>query len=472
MAGRPRKDEKIKTKGRKGTGTINKCVQKNDRKERRLPKMCKICSECKDRSICNNRQGRNACEKCKKCTNKNCDRFYITVKYKAFSPQVNNSPREYLGSFDTHEEAQESIDKYKNGGFVEKNNISLFNVLKEKNDLRRSANVIKSSTDDRNEAVRNIMKKNGIGNKPIQKITTKDMQKYLNSLKDIYSQSEIDKQRDEANSGFNYAMKYDLVKENPVTDLEKVISNKKTKKARPFELEEQQLILNYINDDKNLYKLTDIRSTMDGLTFRNIVNLAFSTGQRIGELLALQQTTKKHSSDIDFERKIFIISKTITTEHNKLVLGNSTKNAEKRRRQGLPEEREISFNIAPPNVIESIFISQIEHLKNLKNNPNHFLFCNNKGKFITQHQVTDTFKRICRELHIQDDNPQGCYIHQARHSFVTRCLEAGMKVETIADLIGDTVEQVQKTYAHILPRFKDDEVSKLHNYYEKNNIKY
>lgn len=47
-----------------------------------------------------------------------------------------------------------------------------------------------------------------------------------------------------------------------------------------------------------------------------------------------------------------------------------------------------------------------------------------------------------------------------------------MKVETIADLIGDTVEQVQKTYAHILPRFKNDELDKLHNYYEKNNINY
>lgn len=45
-----------------------------------------------------------------------------------------------------------------------------------------------------------------------------------------------------------------------------------------------------------------------------------------------------------------------------------------------------------------------------------------------------------------------------------------MKVETIADLIGDTVEQVQKTYAHILKRFKEDELSKLHKYYEENNL--
>lgn len=45
-----------------------------------------------------------------------------------------------------------------------------------------------------------------------------------------------------------------------------------------------------------------------------------------------------------------------------------------------------------------------------------------------------------------------------------------MKVETIADIIGDNIEQVQKTYAHILKRFKDDELDKLHNYYKNNNI--
>lgn len=45
-----------------------------------------------------------------------------------------------------------------------------------------------------------------------------------------------------------------------------------------------------------------------------------------------------------------------------------------------------------------------------------------------------------------------------------------MKVETIADNIGDNIEQVQKTYAHILKRFKDDELDKLHNYYKNNNI--
>ncbi|MCI8397364.1 MAG: hypothetical protein HFJ52_07105 [Clostridia bacterium] len=45
-----------------------------------------------------------------------------------------------------------------------------------------------------------------------------------------------------------------------------------------------------------------------------------------------------------------------------------------------------------------------------------------------------------------------------------------MNIEIIADIIGDNIEQVLETYAHILKRFKDDELDKLHNYYKNNNI--
>ena len=64
-----------------------------------------------------------------------------------------------------------------------------------------------------------------------------------------------------------------------------VISLLPVKNARPFELDEQLIFFEYINTHDNL---TNIRSGMDSFTFRNLVNLAFATGQRIGELLALQ----------------------------------------------------------------------------------------------------------------------------------------------------------------------------------------
>ena len=40
-------------------------------------------------------------------------------------------------------------------------------------------------------------------------------------------------------------------------------------------------------------------------------------------------------------------------------------------------------------------------------------------------------------------------IHDLRHSFVSLCFSLGANITVIADLIGDTIEQVTKTYAHM-----------------------
>lgn len=211
------------------------------------------------------------------------------------------------------------------------------------------------------------MRKYGLGDKKIQKITTDDIQNYLNDLKDSFSQSEIDKQKDEINSGFRFAIKNHWVVSNPCDNLTPVYSTLPIRNARPFEVDEQNLILEYIETHNNL---TDIRSGMDSITFKNAVRLAFNTEQRIGELLALQigYDKKHYTSDINFEKKYFRISKTISTEKNKPVLKKGTKNDKKRIKKGLPPYRDVEFNIACENVIEDILKEQIEHSKSNPNN--------------------------------------------------------------------------------------------------------
>ena len=58
--------------------------------------------------------------------------------------------------------------------------------------------------------------------------------------------------------------------------------------------------------------------------------------KEFGEILALQigYDKKHYTSDIDFEKEYFIISKTITRKKGKFILGDSTKNSKKRRRKG------------------------------------------------------------------------------------------------------------------------------------------
>ena len=52
-------------------------------------------------------------------------------------------------------------------------------------------------------------------------------------------------------------------------------------------------------------------------------------------------------------------------------------------------------------------------------------------------------------------------IHDLRHSFVSMLIHLGANFIIIAELIGDTVEQVIKTYGHLYESDKYDLISKI-----------
>lgn len=57
-----------------------------------------------------------------------------------------------------------------------------------------------------------------------------------------------------------------------------------------------------------------------------------------------------------------------------------------------------------------------------------------------------------------------------KHTFVTRCFEAGMNLSTVSQLVGTTVRVLEKTYAHVLSEFKNKQLEKLNDYYKENNL--
>ena len=52
-------------------------------------------------------------------------------------------------------------------------------------------------------------------------------------------------------------------------------------------------------------------------------------------------------------------------------------------------------------------------------------------------------------------------IHDLRHSFVSMCIHLGANIMVVADLIGDTVEQVTKTYGHLYETDKREIIDKI-----------
>lgn len=67
----------------------------------------------------------------------------------------------------------------------------------------------------------------------------------------------------------------------------------------------------------------------------------------------------------------------------------------------------------------------------------------------------NTVRRVFLEYTKKADLPQ-IRIHDLRHSFVSMLIHLGANFMVVADLIGDTVEQVTKTYGHL---YQEDKLS-------------
>ena len=70
--------------------------------------------------------------------------------------------------------------------------------------------------------------------------------------------------------------------------------------------------------------------------------------------------------------------------------------------------------------------------------------------------ISRTFEKYCNEA-----NVKVIRIHDLRHSFVSMCIHLGANLLIVADLIGDTVEQVTKTYGHLYEIDRINIISKI-----------
>ena len=66
---------------------------------------------------------------------------------------------------------------------------------------------------------------------------------------------------------------------------------------------------------------------------------------------------------------------------------------------------------------------------------------------------------------------EGISSHSLRHTFGTRCIEAGMRAVAVQRLLGHKdVSVTLNTYTTIFDRYKEQEIEKLNDYYMNNEI--
>ncbi len=344
------------------------------------------------------------------------------------------------------------ISSLNNDTYIEGNNITVYQLAVEINDNKLKRNKITPSTYYRNLQTLKIIENSKIKDIKIQKVTSNQIQDFVDLLS-RYANSSIEKISIILNGIFKEALKRDYILKNPMINVDKPKSEKPDKKIEAFSIDEQKLFMQFVN------KETD---------YKDIFTIALYTGMRMGEILALKK------EDIDFGKKVINIGRTLTRDiTDRALLGDTTK----------------TYNSIRTIPITPLFEKSLKNaVSNMRLNINNLLFIQPNGKLYPVSDLNGRFKRICVNANlsvvpyiIKRKNKKGeikeinsktstYNQHMLRHTYATRCIEAGVSAEVLQKLLGHKdIQTTINTYTTIFDKFKKEQVDKYVEYI--NNIK-
>lgn len=349
-----------------------------------------------------------------------------------------NSEIRKTKSFLTEQEAKDFLTaiQYQKGNdlFVKNNGILLNQLMRENVEQKLELNLIKPRTYTRTIETIQQIERSPIATKNIMEITSKEIENYLGTLKN-YSNSTIKKVKEQFNQAFNIAFNKGYITRNPMFNMRSPKSLKSKKVVQALEIDEQQKLTNYLMN----IPITDV-------PYKVAYLIEMYLGLRVGEILALQNT------DIDLHRNLISVNKTLTLDKNKkVVMGDTTKTY-----AGLRE-------VPIPAFIRNEIISQ---MRLAENNKDKQLFLYKNGNYVRPNHVNDKLKSLSQKLGISEMTT-----HRLRHTYGTRCIEAGILPVVAQRLLGHTdIAVTLNTYTSVFNKFKLEELNKVNEYYMNNEI--
>ena len=284
-----------------------------------------------------------------------------------------------------------------------------------------------------------------LGKKKLNEITNLMIQNHLLTLTKSNGEDELSTKtltniRNFISLIFNYAMQNRIIHYNPVKGIRQ--PKRPPHPTRALTVDEQKRLE------------VAVRASDRLVMFAVILDLY--TGIRRGELLALKW------QDINFEENYIFIGKQLSRQLNKDSSVYSShltitepKTASSIRKIFLINELKNELLDYKQKVIEW------KKAKNLKHIEEDFLFCSKKNTPIEPRRFYQYYQELLKLADIEDAT-----FHSLRHTFATRCLEAGIDIVSVSKLLGHSDTKVTaNTYSHLLPEHQKKEIEKITELY-------
>lgn len=302
-----------------------------------------------------------------------------------------------------------SIDQ---GSYIEKSNESLLDIIKDHIEQKYNDGITSGRTYKRDLETLEELKKTCYDfiNKPIQKVTIKDIETSKKEIRQ-YSNSVIDKMWRLLIKGFKIAHSRRKILFNIMDDenLVKPISLKETKKIEALSKKELKKLNTVLDNKERNHK------------YRNIVKLQLKTAMRIGEVLA------RSEDDIDLIHSKLTINNTLTQDESyNMILGKHTKTYSKK--TGFDSG---ARTIPIDNETREIIIKQLN--QKITNIYKLLFWDYEKNTFVSPNEINQWLRRINKKYKITN---KALTSHVLRHTAITNWRDNGLDLRAIQYIAG------------------------------------